>query len=141
MACQTILTAEGGSCATGLGLGNLASITLDGIWTLGGATACGRSWLSVFQNGVRHPNPDYLFYPPTATVVYTGCGAQYDKCDCVNGGCVPSTTYNTPGKYANLAACESGCGKDSPCDGECVSTAQIAALQQAAANVQTRLCG
>jgi hypothetical protein len=63
------------------------------------------------------------------------------KCDCVNGGCVPSATYNTPGKYANLAACESGCAKDSPCTGECVSTAEIAALQQAVSTVQSRLCG
>jgi hypothetical protein len=63
------------------------------------------------------------------------------KCDCINGGCVPQATYNTPGKYANLAACESGCGKDSPCDGECVSATSIAVLQQAADIVQTRLCG
>jgi hypothetical protein len=63
------------------------------------------------------------------------------KCDCLNGGCITSTTYNTPGKYANLAACQSGCAKDSTCDGECVSASSIAALQQAANLVQTRLCG
>jgi hypothetical protein len=64
-------------------------------------------------------------------------GTSYD---CVNGGCVPKTTYKTPGKYATLAACQSGCAKDSNCTGECVSIAEIAALQQAANNLQARLC-
>jgi hypothetical protein len=63
------------------------------------------------------------------------------KCDCVNGGCVPATTYNTPGKYATLAACQAGCAKDSACAGECVSAAELAALEQAANNLKSRLCG
>lgn len=62
------------------------------------------------------------------------------KYDCINGGCVPSTSYNTAGFYANLAACESGCAKNSPCNGECVGAAEIAELQQAAANIKSRLC-
>jgi hypothetical protein len=62
------------------------------------------------------------------------------KCDCVNGGCVPKTTYNTPGKYANLAACQSNCGKDSQCEGECVPSAEIAALKQAADKAQANCC-
>jgi hypothetical protein len=62
-------------------------------------------------------------------------------CDCVNGGCVPKTTYNTPGKYPSLAACQSGCAKDSACLGECVSPEQLAALQQAADLVKSKLCG
>jgi hypothetical protein len=61
--------------------------------------------------------------------------------DCLNGGCIPKTTYNTPGKYASLAACRSGCAKDSNCAGECVSAAEIAALQQAANLVRNKLCG
>jgi hypothetical protein len=63
------------------------------------------------------------------------------KHDCVNGGCVPQSTYNTPGVYANLATCQSGCAKNSTCTGECVSAADLAALQQAAGTVQTRICG
>lgn len=61
--------------------------------------------------------------------------------DCVNGGCVAKTTYATPGKYANLSACQAGCAKDSTCTGECVSAEQIAALQQAADQIKSRLCG
>jgi hypothetical protein len=70
------------------------------------------------------------------------CGgiASNQPYDCVNGGCVPKTTYNTPGVYATLAACQSGCAKNSNCTGECVSSDEIAALQQAANNLQARLC-
>jgi hypothetical protein len=70
------------------------------------------------------------------------CGVSNNEpCDCLNGGCITAATYNTPGKYANLAACQSGCAKDSPCAGECVSAADLANLQQAAGLVQTRICG
>jgi hypothetical protein len=62
-------------------------------------------------------------------------------CDCVNGGCVPKTTYNTPGFFPNLEACLSGCGQNSNCTGECVSAEELAALQQAANNLRARLCG
>ena len=61
-------------------------------------------------------------------------------CDCDNGGCVPKTTYNTPGKYPSLAACQSACAKDSSCVGECIPTADIAALQQAANKAQANCC-
>jgi hypothetical protein len=60
--------------------------------------------------------------------------------DCINGGCIPKATYNTLGKYASLAACQSGCAKDSNCTGECVSAAELAALQQAANNLQSKFC-
>jgi hypothetical protein len=62
-------------------------------------------------------------------------------CDCLNGGCVPKTLYKTPGKYPSLAACQAGCAKDSACLGECVSPEQLAALQQAADLVKSKLCG
>ena len=61
--------------------------------------------------------------------------------DCLNGGCVPKTTYNTPGVFLNLAACQAGCATNSTCTGECVSTAELAALQQAANQLQSKFCG
>lgn len=73
-----------------------------------------------------------------------GCGGGVDPnkpCDCINGGCVPATTYGTPGVFPNLAACQSGCAKNSNCTGECVSPEEMAALQQAANNLRGRLCG
>lgn len=60
--------------------------------------------------------------------------------DCLNGGCIPKSAYGTPGVFANLANCLSGCATNSTCRGECVSPEQIAALQQAANAVRPRLC-
>jgi hypothetical protein len=68
-----------------------------------------------------------------------GCGPA-GPYDCINGGCLPKTTYNTPGVFASLAACQSGCAKNSNCKGECVSADELAALQQAAANLKARYC-
>jgi hypothetical protein len=62
------------------------------------------------------------------------------RCDCVNGGCVPKTTYNTPGVFPTLAACQSGCAKNSNCTGECVDPAEIAALKQAVNTLQSKIC-
>ncbi len=61
-------------------------------------------------------------------------------CDCVNGGCVPKTTYNTPGVFPSLAACQSGCAKNSNCTGECVDPSEIAALGQALNTLQSKFC-
>jgi hypothetical protein len=63
-----------------------------------------------------------------------------NPCDCLNGGCIPASTYGTPGAFPTLAACQSGCAKNSNCTGECVDPAEIAALQQAAATLQSKIC-
>ena len=60
--------------------------------------------------------------------------------DCLNGGCIPKTTYGTPGVFPSLAACQSGCATNSTCTGECVLAEELAALQQAANTVRPRLC-
>ncbi len=65
-------------------------------------------------------------------------GQQYD---CLNGSCVPKQTYNTPGAFSTIALCQSSCGQATPCDGECVPVAEIAALQSAASGLRARLCG
>lgn len=68
------------------------------------------------------------------------CDATAQKYDCLNGGCIPVDTYNTPGKYSSVAACLAACAKDSNCLGECVTFEDIAALEQAASNLQARYC-
>lgn len=68
------------------------------------------------------------------------CG-QDPPYDCINGVCTLQSTYKTPGLYPTLAACKSACSQVTPCDGECISNAQIAALQQAANQVTSKLCG
>ena len=61
--------------------------------------------------------------------------------DCLNGGCIPQITYKTPGVYASLSDCQSGCAKNSDCQGECVSKDQMIQLQQATDLITSRLCG
>lgn len=76
---------------------------------------------------------DYSFCP--------GCippppSQQYD---CINGNCISKATYNTPGVFPSLAACQSGCNQ-APCQGECISAQELIALQQAANLLQSKIC-
>jgi hypothetical protein len=53
-------------------------------------------------------------------------------CDCLNGGCVPASTYGTPGAYASYTDCIYGCAKNADCKGVCISANELANLQRAA---------
>jgi hypothetical protein len=122
-----------------------AYICAEDLVYLNGGTCGGGYFLSV-SNGYNASNASEKSGSVTIVPCSNCAGCCDDpladgKCDCVNGGCVPQATYSTPGKYANLAACLSGCGKDSPCTEECVSAAELAALRQAANALQSRLCG
>jgi hypothetical protein len=140
MACVTTIYGEGGNCTTGAGLGNFGTYTFPGIWIQTPHTVCGRTWISLSQNGVKHPQADFYSFK-TATFSYSGCDLDpSNKHDCVNGACVPKNTYGTPGVFANLAACQSGCAKNSNCTGECVDPNEIAALKQAVNNLQSKFC-
>jgi hypothetical protein len=83
--------------------------------------------------------PDYPFYSDESAGCVTSINPD-QPCDCINGGCLPKTTYGTPGVFANLAACEAGCAKNSNCTGECVDPAEIAAHQQALNNLKAKIC-
>jgi hypothetical protein len=128
-----------------IGQSGSAYLCSESIKVLGGGN-CGGPYSYSADLGLNRDNTSQQSL--TVTVVdcalCAGCNCAdlgNETCDCINGGCVPAATYNTPGKYANLAACLSGCAKDSPCTGECVSAADLANLQQAAGLVQTRICG
>jgi hypothetical protein len=60
--------------------------------------------------------------------------------DCINGQCIPSGNFSTPGKYPSLVACNAGCNNNSSCDGECVSQSEIQALKQVANALQSKFC-
>lgn len=60
--------------------------------------------------------------------------------DCINGNCLPSTTYKTMGFYSNLADCQSGCAKNSKCAGECVPQNEIENLRTAVTKLRSRIC-
>ena len=144
MACQTTVYGQGGDCPTGGPLGNFGSYVFAGKWTQTTVNVCSRSWIGIKDaNGVNHPNSTYYaFHPSGFSITYQGCDIVPNQpYDCVNGGCVPKETYKTPGAFASLAACQSGCAKNSNCTGECVNPAELAALQQAASNLQSKICG
>jgi hypothetical protein len=60
--------------------------------------------------------------------------------DCINGTCLPARTYQTPGRYQNIAECQSGCLRDSNCTGECIPVAEIARLEQGAQALTAKFC-
>jgi hypothetical protein len=108
--------------------------------------ANGEWGVHVSFNGQRLRNPvdggEWIYAPTNFYLELVESAIDGNvACDCLNGGCIPKTTYNTPGVYASLAACQSGCAKNSNCTGECISTGELAALQQAANNLQTKFCG
>lgn len=97
-------------------------------------------------NGQRFRNPadngEYIYAQESLTLqlVEPDPLNPSQPFDCLNGACLPKSTYNTPGFFDSLSACQSGCAKNSNCTGECVSAAEIAALKQSANNLQSRIC-
>lgn len=60
------------------------------------------------------------------------------KYDCLNGICVLSTQYNTPGIYS-LSECEQTCGTG--CSGKCISNADWATIEGLAGQLKNKNCG
>jgi hypothetical protein len=140
MACVVRVYGAGLNCTDGSSLGNFSSIDYAEGTTMQSVDTCGWASLRPIINGALQ-GANYAYHPAGLTVTLVGCGPTPDQpCDCVNGGCVPKTTYNTPGVYANLAACQAGCAQNSPCTGECVDPAEIAGLRQALNNLQSKFC-
>jgi hypothetical protein len=114
----------------------------DLVYLPGGS--CGGGYFASISNNYGATNASQVL----GTVVQVSMGNCPDcselkdnqPYDCINGGCVPKKTYNTPGVFANLSACEAGCAKNSDCPGECVTAEDIANLKQAANNLQARHC-
>lgn len=140
MTCITRILGTGGNCGTGASNGQSYNLTYPGKWTVAENGGCAAGLVSpVDSNGVMY-TPHY--FSSIQSLTYEGCSDidPRNSYDCLNGGCVPTATYGTPGKYANLSACQSGCAKDSPCTGDCIPSSEMAALQQAASNLQSRIC-
>ncbi|MBH8575784.1 hypothetical protein I8752_22825 [Nostocaceae cyanobacterium CENA369] len=87
----------------------------------------GGVWL--FVDGSNVGGNGYYYQPSTATVNavadetptsgYTSSGScatcRADKYDCLNGQCIPKTTYNTPGLYNSLEDCQAVCANGGAC--------------------------
>ncbi|MBE9056351.1 hypothetical protein [Sphaerospermopsis sp. LEGE 08334] len=91
---------------------------------------------------VTYPIKDQ--YCPNPRAVRDGsCDACYPeppqaKYDCINGACIPDTTYSTPGLYSTLSECETACGTG--CSGKCISNQDWATIEGLAAQLKNKNC-
>jgi hypothetical protein len=75
----------------------------------------------------------------TFTKTDPNCGSQESIIyDCINGACIPKTTYNTPGLYQSLSECETACGTG--CSGKCISSSDWAQIEGLANKLKSKNC-
>ncbi|AFY48898.1 hypothetical protein Nos7524_3095 [Nostoc sp. PCC 7524] len=67
------------------------------------------------------------------------CAGQTLTYDCINGECIQSSQFNTPGIYTSLAQCESQCG-GATCKGKCLSNSDWAQIEGLAAQLKNKSC-
>lgn len=81
---------------------------------------------------------DLLASSITSQVSCTGCSESNTQYDCVNGGCVLKTKYNTPGLYQSLAECQLACGAG--CSGKCISNDDWSQIEGLAGQLRNKNC-
>ena len=84
---------------------------------------------------------DISMIPPAYRTFYGGQCIPPDLTyyDCVNGACIPKTTYNTPGLYQSLGDCEVACGTG--CSGKCISNSGWAQIEGLSDELESANCG
>lgn len=108
----------------------------------------------IYSNGNRWSDVDVLFEDGstqrialirnnasthTATNLrLVGCDPIEKKHDCLNGACVESKEYKTPGLYQSLEECETACGTG--CSGKCLSNKEWNQIQDLARNLKNKNC-
>jgi hypothetical protein len=96
----------------------------------------GNNAYKVYVNGIEvDPGTGYL--NGSATWILESTDIIHD---CINGACVPKTTYNTPGLYASLEACQVACGSKG-CSGKCISNSEWAEIEGLSNQIRNRNCG
>jgi hypothetical protein len=66
------------------------------------------------------------------------CLSPPKKYDCINGECVESSIYNTPGIYQSISDCEVNCGAG--CSGKCLSNSDWAQIENLASQLKSKNC-
>jgi hypothetical protein len=128
------------NCAGQSGDGYFCSELIE--WRTSGQ-GCGNGYFYSADLGFNAGNASELSGSVTAVDCSNcpGCCAAEPKYDCLNGGCVNSSTYGTPGKYNSLSECEGGClGDGKPCTGECVDAATVTRLDQVVSRLAGKFC-
>lgn len=111
-------THDGGIYYTTLGL-NTDVLEFRSGYEAGASTGnCSRP-TSIWKNGIFQTRYG-CNWPGNVTFTFV---ADPQKYDCINGVCISSNIYDTPGIYESLEACQSACTSSSECpEGyECVS--------------------
>jgi hypothetical protein len=90
---------------------------------------------------------DTAYYRGSINWIKTGFTKSDPNCqssatyDCINGSCIASGQYNTPGIFSTLELCQSKCSlAANNCDGQCISNEEYSQIQSAIAQKQ-RDCG
>lgn len=82
------------------------------------------------------------YYPNSVDVSITSavnsCPPPAVSYDCINGACIPKTTYNTPGIYNSLEDCETSCGTG--CSGKCIPNSEWATIEGLSSQLKQRNC-
>lgn len=80
-------------------------------------------------------SPGYIFENNSAVCMGVNTFTKNDpncvsdpRYDCLNGECVKSFTYSTPGLHENLTLCQAVCG-GATCTGVCISTPEYNGLK------------
>ncbi|BAY74175.1 hypothetical protein NIES25_51710 [Nostoc linckia NIES-25] len=74
--------------------------------------------------------------------LYHSVSVQYipddEKFDCINGACISSNEYSTPGIYQSLGECEVNCGTG--CSGKCIPNAEWAQIEGLSSQLKSINC-
>jgi hypothetical protein len=87
--------------------------------------------------GINDPN-SILFFSSREFVKTDPNCQTVTKYDCINGACIPKSTYSTPGIYNSLSECETACGTG--CSGKCISNADWAQIEGLSNQLKNRNC-
>lgn len=66
------------------------------------------------------------------------CEEEYEPYDCINGACIKSSKYDTPGLYENISECEKACGTG--CSGKCLSNEEWNKIKNLAKQIKDKNC-
>ncbi|MEH1838129.1 MAG: hypothetical protein V7L20_05075 [Nostoc sp.] len=69
---------------------------------------------------------------------YYGACCDPKQYDCINGACLTSDKYSTPGLYPSLSDCEIACGTG--CSGKCISNSDWAQIEGLSGQLKNRNC-
>lgn len=108
-----------------------------------GVVPAGEEWCIVRVDNMWGAQGEFLIGSPGETVAVSRCHVMYQYIgivngqnfhymrkyrttpdvvtyDCINGACIESTTYKTPGIYTTLEECQANCGNGKDCKPCCV---------------------